>query len=343
MEVRPHLSQHHRAERVPLENATATVTLVEPMDDNRNDEVQARTAELLRSRGHGDLVSTRGRDVHVDWEGVVDLVSRTPDDELANNLSDLVDRFERPYPSLVRVRLDISGDFAFVAGQYLTVTYRGTPRPYSIASSPNADRVELCIRRVPGGRLTSKLATHLSEEDELPARGPYGDLTLEAPSDRDLVFLCTGTGVAPIKSMIEFTFEEGRDEGRDVWLFQGTGWRDDLAYRETLESLDDDRGNFHYVPTLSRERTLTDWGGETAYVQRALLKYVADSALADVDLPETLAGYANADPGRTVDARIDPTNAEVYACGINAMVFTLVEAVERLGVPAKHTQFEGFG
>ena len=342
MEVRPHLSQHHRAARMPIQTTTATVTLVEPMDDNRNGEVELRAATLLRDDDHGDLVRNRGHSVDIDWDGVADLVSNTDDDELADSLADLLERFERPYPSLIRVQLDVHGRFDFVAGQYLTVTYRDTPRPYSISSSPNADEVELCIRRVPGGQLTSKLANHLSEGDETTVRGPYGDLTLEPPSDRDLVFLCTGTGVAPIRSMIEYTFEEDRDEGRDVWLFHGTGWRDDLAYREVFESLDE-RENFHYVPTLSSESVLTDWEGETAYVQRTLLKYVDDAALSGVDLPERLAPYADAAPNLDVDARIDPANVEVYACGINAMVFTLLDAVESLGVPGEHTQFEGFG
>lgn len=139
MEVRPHLSQHHRAERTPIETTTATVTLVEPMGESRNGEVEVRAAELLRENDHADLVRDRGHDVDIDWEGVTNLVSSTPDDELADSLANLVDRHERPHPSLLRVRLDVSGRFDFVAGQYRTMTYRDTPRPYSIASSPNAD------------------------------------------------------------------------------------------------------------------------------------------------------------------------------------------------------------
>ncbi|MFC7082082.1 hypothetical protein [Halorussus caseinilyticus] len=109
-------------------------------------------------------------------------------------------------------------------------------------------------------------------------RGPNGDFTVRQPSERDVVFRCTGTGVAPFRNTIAYTFEEGRDvyEGteRDFWLFLGTGWEDDVAYREKFERLADGRDNFHFVPTLSREEYLTDWDGETRYVQQTLLKYV---------------------------------------------------------------------
>ncbi|WP_348642980.1 FAD-binding oxidoreductase [Natronomonas gomsonensis] len=128
---------------------------------------------------------------------------------------------------------------------------------YSIASSPTHDELEFCVRRVPGGQMTSELAVDLEVGETVRLRGPYGELLLEEPSSRDVVFLATGTGVAPLKSMIDYLFETERDqyEGRprDIWLFLGAAWGDTLPYREVFESYANRRDNFHFVPTVSRE------------------------------------------------------------------------------------------
>jgi CDP-4-dehydro-6-deoxyglucose reductase len=120
-------------------------------------------------------------------------------------------------------------------------------------------------------------------------------------------------------------------------------WEDDLPYRQHFRQLDRELAQFHFVPTLSRERYLSDWDGETAYVQHVLVKYFTDASFDGGDLPAEFERFREEPPRCEIDQRIDPDGVEVYACGINAMVYGLVDAVERLGVPEKHTQFEGFG
>ena len=178
-------------------------------------------------------------------------------------------------------------------------------------------------------------------------RGPYGDFVMEPPSGRDLVFLATGTGVAPFRSMIEYCLETGRDrfagDVRNVWLFLGCSWADDLPYRDRFETLASNHDHVHFVPTVTRERYLSEWNGETDYVQHVLVKYIEEHALDGIELPNAFEAYRERPPKTDIDARIDPGNVEVYACGINAMVHSLVRAVKNLGVPDKHTAFEGFG
>jgi CDP-4-dehydro-6-deoxyglucose reductase len=364
MEVRPHLSQHEAATRLPLITESAVVTEVEAMDRSRNDAV---VRSIRRTLDRSDGVAWRQirpgsneacrRWIRTRLERVGPGDRHAPlnrylaeDDRTGrtgNRLAALQERFIRPYPSLIRVVVETDDPVEFVAGQYVGVRYRGTTRPYSVASSPTQDDLEFCIRRVPGGELTSDLAETLSEGDTVTLRGPYGDFVMEPPSHRDLVFLATGTGVAPFRSMIDYCFETGRDsyrgEERDIWLFLGCAWEDDLPYREHFRDLANEHDSFHFVPTLSREEYLTDWDGETAYVQHALVKYFDPEALADVDLPRAFERYRGEPPAVPTDARLHPDSMEVYACGINAMVYGLVAAVERLGVPEKHTQFEGFG
>ena len=257
------------------------------------------------------------------------------------------DRFERAHPALVRIVFETDEPFDFAAGQYLSVRYGDRTRAYSIASSPNRDRAELCIRRVPDGRLSPRLCEELEVGDTLAIRGPSGHLLLEDASHREMAFLATGTGVAPMKSMIDYTFETGRDEHRgekrDVWLFLGAAWKDDLPYHDDFTDLSENHDNFHYVPCLSRESWLTSWGGETEYIQDALLKHVDERTLEDATFGRHMANMLHLQPPRTFSSRIDPGNLEVYACGINAMVYSLETAVTHLGVPTQQVHCEGYG
>lgn len=364
MRVRQHLSHHEAVEDLPLLTESGVVTDVEGMDHNRTDEVLAELRATLDEHGSDAWERDRpsGDRACEDWMadrldpidhlvGGTPLTRYLPDDEREGSLGGKLDalqaRYLQPYPSLLRIAVETDVPVDFLPGQYLALRYEDATRVYSIASPPSRDDVEFSVRRVPGGRMTSELAVDLEVGDEVTLRGPYGDFLLEPPSSRDVVLLATGTGVAPLKSMIDYLFEQGwdRHDGgtRDVWLFLGSGWEDTLPYHDDFRSLADRRENFHYVPTLSRESSLTDWEGETAYVQYSLVKYLDDDTLGDGALPDEFERYRREAPRYPIDARIDPSVAEVYACGLSAMVDSLVDAVERIGVPPEHTQFEGYG
>ena len=341
MEVLPHMSQHERADQLPLVSGAATVTDVDAFDHNRVDEVVSAVSRLAREYDVADAVDEDANDA--DWQRLTDAVP----DRHGPLLRRLEGRYERAYPSLVRLRFAPDDPVDFVAGQFVGVEYGGTPRAYSLSSSPNDDELELCVRRVQGGRLSTRLCDEVEPGDELTVRGPAGDFILQKPSPRDMIFLATGTGVAPLRSMIDYTFEEGRDvyDGteRDVWLFLGASWEDDLAYREHFRDLDAQHQNFHFVPTLTREDVLTDWDGETAYVQHTLLRYVDDDAIDVEALEGRFAHHVEADPVTDVAARIDPSRTEVYACGISAMVESLTTTASAVGVPTERIESEGYG
>lgn len=364
MRIRRHQSHHDSPEDLPLLDESAVVTDVAAMDHNRVDEVLAALRTTLEEYGtrawerdrpaDDDACETwLGRELdaadHVDGGTPLDGYLREPyrSGPPAARLDALQARYLQPYPSLLRVRVETGRPVEFLPGQYLSLRYEGTTRVYSVASSPARDYLEFAIRRVPGGDLTGDVAVDLEAGDAVELRGPYGDLLLEDPSPRDRVFLATGTGVAPFKSMLDFLFETGEDQyegtARDVWLFLGAGWEDMLPYREAFREHAAERDNFHFVPTLSRESALSDWSGETAYVQHTLVKYLSADALDGLTLPGEFERYRGETPAVPTDARIDPGRAEVYACGQDAMVDGLVEAARRLGVDPDHTQFEGFG
>lgn len=343
MTVREHKSQHDHVESLPLISSSATVTTVESMDRDRRDEIRETLLDLAGEHGFETVVADRRP---IDWNGVFEEATRL-NRRLAPRIGALHERYEREHPALVRIEFETDEPFDFAAGQYLSVRYDGRTRPYSIASSPNREKTELCIRRVPDGRLSPNLCDELSVGDRLTVRGPSGHLLLEDVSRRDLTFLATGTGVAPMKSMIDYIFEEERDkfrgETRDVWLFLGAAWIDDLPYHEAFQELAETHDNFHYVPCLSREPWLSEWKGETDYIQDAMMKYVDERELDDAAFGRHVAELLDDRPQIDDGARINPHNVEVYACGINAMVYSLETAVRRLGVPSRHVHCEGYG
>lgn len=364
MQVRPHLSLHDTVDDLPLITKAATVTGIDAMDRNRNDRVLAALLALLDTHGTGEWwqarpapdaacrrwIRRRLDDVdHV--SGGAPLNRFLPPEQrrgvLGTTLAALQERYLRPYPSLLQVTVEPPTPIAFLPGQYVTVRHHGTARPYSIASSPNHDGLRFCIRTVTGGQFTADLPTSLSVGDQVTLRGPYGEFVMEPPSQRDVVMLATGTGVAPLKSMVDYIFEEGldgsRDGMRDVWLFLGAAWADDLPYADTFRALAADRANFHFVPTLTREAYLSDWSGETAYVHHVFVKYLAEEAVSETVLGAELAPFLGDSPREPITKRLHPDDIEVYACGLNAMVHQLVDVCKRLGLPPEHTQFEGFG
>ncbi|MFB6185527.1 MAG: ferredoxin--NADP reductase [Halobacteriaceae archaeon] len=315
--IRDHKSQHETAEELPLISDSATITKLQPLDHNRVNEIQDTIEDLLTLHEQTDLLKnaqTSSGDTLLNLKSELD--DTNIDDQLQKNLRTLLDRYERPYPSLLQIRFDTGEDLDFVPGQYVTIRYQKTPRPYSISNSPNEDETEICVRRVPNGRLTTKLYENLETGDTIAVRGPNGEFVLQPPSQRSMVFVATGTGVAPLKSMIEYTFETGRDkvngQKRDVWLILGASWLDDLPYHDQFMELADNHSNFHYIPTLSREELLSDWEGETNYVQYTILKYMDRDSIDISQQKRKFRDFLTNEPRVDISSRLDPNNCEVY-------------------------------
>ncbi|MFC7138855.1 ferredoxin--NADP reductase [Halosimplex aquaticum] len=344
MTVRKHASKHDRIAELPLVTESATVVATEDLDRDRTEEVREAVDHWFEEAGLADRYETVSD--YDDWETLVRELRADGYHGFARRCGALMERYERPYPMLTRIEFEPDKPFEYLAGQYVGLRYCGNSRAYSLASSPTRDTVEICVRRVPGGDLSPQLCADLSVGDRVTMRGPRGELVLDDPSKRDLVFLATGTGVAPFKGMADYVFETGidefRGEQRDVWVFLGAAWEDDLPYREAFREYASERDNFHFVPCLSRESYLSKWTGETDYVQHAFVKHVDESTVT-APLGRELERWLGESPDSGIDARIDPGNAEVYACGLNAMVHSLVDAAESVGVPDDRIDAEGFG
>ena len=159
--------------------------------------------------------------------------------------------------------------FDFIPGQFLSIKQRKPDgkehtRAYSIASAPRGNTFDLCLNRVDEGFLSNWLCD-LEEGAQVEFHGPHGLFTLREPR-RDSVFIATGTGIAPIRGMIHWLFQQPqRHAGHEYWLVFGTRYEHNIYYRDEFEWIAREHANFHYVPTLSRCGEL--WTGCKGYVQ----------------------------------------------------------------------------
>lgn len=168
--------------------------------------------------------------------------------------------------------------FEFAAGQFVSMKAspegREITRAYSIASPPRHDNTfDLCLNRVEEGFFSNFLCD-LKPHDEVKFHGPHGYFLLKQPV-RDSVFIATGTGIAPIRGMLQWLFAEaGRQDGHQFWLVFGVRYKQDLYYHDEFQALQQRNPNLHYIPTLSRENE--GWDGPCGYVQEHVRRVVGE-------------------------------------------------------------------
>ncbi|HCN89669.1 MAG TPA: flavin oxidoreductase [Oxalobacteraceae bacterium] len=191
--------------------------------------------------------------------------------------------------SLVQLRFPAGTRVKFKAGQYLQVLMQdGARRSYSMANPPHqSDGVQLHIRHVPGGRFTGYLESGIAPGDVVRLELPFGDFWLRETSDRPLIFVASGTGFAPIKSILEDMFKRGKPS-MPIRLYWGGRKSKDIYLADLPAKWEQQYLNFTFIPVLSEE----DNGvARTGFVHRAVME----------DFP-SLAGH------------------EVYACGVPVMI-----------------------
>ncbi|WP_145481877.1 FAD-binding oxidoreductase [Yersinia rohdei] len=222
-----------------------------------------------------------------------------------------IDTITRLADNVVEVILRVppASKLHYLPGQYLDVIGDGgLRRSYSIANAPRADgKLELQIREVEQGAMSSYWFGSAKPNDLLRLEGPLGTFCLRDKDASTIVFLATGTGIAPVKAMLE-QLRNNPDlaENKKILIYWGGRTVGDIYWVPQLERL-----NAEFIPVLSRAST--DWQGRTGYVQTVLL-----------------------------DDGIDLTQAVVYACGSENMIHSAREALTSAGLPVKHFYSDAF-
>jgi propane monooxygenase reductase subunit len=202
------------------------------------------------------------------------------------------------------------GEFPFHPGQYVDIRIPGTDehRSFSMANLPSEDGVlEFMIKLYPGGHFSGLLAdSGLAVGDRLAVKGPYGVFTLR-DSERPLVFIGGGAGMAPILSLVRAMAARGVE--RPAVYYYGAREHADLFGLDELGALESTLASFRFVPALSEG----DWDGECGLITDVVERCEPD-----------LAG------------------ADAYLCGPPPMVDAAIELLKARGVPEQHIFFDKF-
>jgi len=168
---------------------------------------------------------------------------------------------------LWKIWLKVDEKFSFDPGQYCTVGYEGIERPYSIASSPDEDLLELFIELVPepDGILTP-LLYNLHEGEKVTLRKRAKGLFKFQNDYENQIMLTTVTGIAPIVSMMR---SKNLDKSEhNIWIYEGASYIDEFGYLEELSEISSKYSNIQFIPTCSRpdDPKNKDWNGMTGRV-----------------------------------------------------------------------------
>lgn len=224
-----------------------------------------------------------------------------------------VDRVDNLTPRTkgFKLRFGEGKNMSFRAGQFVQVFIpheNDTKRTsYSISSSPqHTVFFELCVTIIQGGVSTSYIDT-LKNGDTLKVMGPMGRFTLPEPPPRDIVFVATGSGIAPFRSMINDLLH--KQIPQTIYLLFGNRFEEDIIYRKEWEELAQKHPNFKVLFTLSRG----GWNGTRGYVQDCIQTFV----------PQL-------------------TNKDFYICGLVKMIEAVTQKLTSLGVPQTQIHFERY-
>lgn len=209
----------------------------------------------------------------------------------------------------VHLRLPPANLFKFLPGQFIQVIGpQGVRRSYSLAQADNAQKIlEIHVRAVGGGTMSQFWFAQAKVNDLLRLHGPLGTFFLRDVSNLHLIFMATGTGIAPIKAILESLPLLAADrQPKSVTIVWGGRTQPDL-YMDLGELV----AKHRFIPVLSRADE--DWTGTRGYVQDALLAL-----------------------------NLDLSQAAVYACGSPAMINSSKARLMEKGLPLQRFYSDAF-
>jgi NAD(P)H-flavin reductase len=219
-------------------------------------------------------------------------------------------------PDTAVIRLETTQPYAFEPGQSLTIETELRPRlwrTYSIANAPREDgTLDLHVQAMDGGPVSMALVRQLHVGDMVRLGPPLGTMVLDDESDRDLLLVAGGTGLAPLKAIVE---KIAVDATRRVDLFVGTRAAGEFYDLDDLQRLHDEHTWLSVVLAVSHDDPLED-GGPVA-VER----------------------------GNVIDAvqRRGPwASRDAYVCGSSEMVAATRDHLLQARVPAQRIRYEEF-
>jgi len=196
-------------------------------------------------------------------------------------------------------------------------------RNYSFATNPSADkdvRFNVRIATPPRGQdcyagVGSSYVFWLKPGDRVSVIGPFGDFLIKN-TQREMVYLGGGAGMAPLRSHLASLFETQQTERR-VSYWYGARSLQELFYQDYFERLARENPNFSFHVALSEPQPEDRWTGSTGFIHEVLQRE-----------------YLNTHP--------DPTAIEYYLCGPPLMIRAATDMLKELGVPPAQIAYDEF-
>jgi CDP-4-dehydro-6-deoxyglucose reductase len=210
----------------------------------------------------------------------------------------------------VTLRFPPNSNFGFNSGQYVNIIWGQIKRSYSISNAYQANgMLTFFIKKYENGLMSNYWFEIAKVNDLLRVEGPLGSFFLRENEQENIIFLATGTGVAPIKAILEnLSKSEKQFTNLNLWLFVGARHENDLFWNPSEVS---SKINLKYIPVLSRASEV--WEGEKGYVQDIVLKL-----------------------------KISLEKSQVYACGSNNMIEAAKKTLIEKGLNKIHFYSDAF-
>jgi len=211
-------------------------------------------------------------------------------------LTDEISKFTIRVPPSVAIK--------FIPGQYLNVIRGGVKRSYSIANPIDFGFVELIIKNYVGGIMSEYWFNHAKENDLLNLEIPLGTFFIRSClNTENLIFIATGTGIAPIKSIIESNlYRENLPNLKRIYIIWGMKYEHELFWQPSISEID-----LFFMPTFSREKI------KKSYAQDVLMEL-------DVSFKKSV----------------------IYACGLPTMISEVKKIAIQKGVKEENVYFDAF-
>ena len=239
---------------------------------------------------------------------VDDIVGQSPIKKVTlpgriSKLSQLSDRLLQ-----LEIRFPPGQFFEFKEGQYINLSCKeGIRRSYSISNAPREDnRIELLIGKVDGGLMSDYLFNRASKDDLVRIDGPHGTFGYRESGAENIIFLATGTGIAPIYSILQSKiFSELLKNKKSIHLYWGVRTPADifLGIKEKF-------GNLNFVPVYSQAENLNI---PKSYVQQTVLR-----------------------------DGLELSSSIVYACGSSEMIGCAKDLLVKNGLPEDKFKSDAF-
>lgn len=208
----------------------------------------------------------------------------------------------------VVLRTPPTSQLEYLPGQYVDIIGKdGLRRSYSIANAPRDDgKITLQIRKVDQGKMSRYWFEEAKVNDLLRMEGPLGTFYQRKNNASQLIFLVTGTGIAPVKAMLEQLATVPEDNTYShIHLYWGGRTERDIYWQPAFESLP-----LTFTPVLSRAPY---WQGRKGYIQQA-----------------------------AIDDGLNLADAVVYACGSESMIHSAYKQLVATGLNTKHFYSDAF-